>query len=712
MKTVGKMWTLLLVLNLVAACTLYADNGEVDEGMPEPAVAAAPRAVEVEGDKVSLSFVDARIQDVFRSLAASNPAANIMVDPNVTGTVTLDLEGIEWNEALNLIAEIHGLTIEKRAANLYYVRKPQVETAADITVELYTASEIQSLSDEEILELAEISEVSAALARERIMRRPGMYVKRLAVENRPAIDVINVLARKANLNYAFSADLRGAPAAAEGQKGAAPAAVSAQDLPPISLNLRNLAVEEAIKLVAGQGGLTAVLQNGVWVVSPLSPAQRELEPLKLETFHVNFIPLDDELVKLCQNLVTDRGVVTRGKNKILLVKDTAEGIEAVRQALLVMDKPTPQVLIEARFFQVTGGLERKLGIDWQDVGGEKGASFKLKTPTDLSFEYYPDLERQTKALTAVLEIPDFEFILHALRDDSNAKELANPKLVVNSDEQATIHIGEQTPILRSNVETTDAGSIVTLELDPDYGGEEIREISLGEETVTTGRTYTTNKGYLDLGTKLTVLPSVKTEEEVYIRVAPELMSQIGQVGEGTQVFPKLFRTYVRTQFTVRSGQTIAIGGLVSERETNLQHTVPVLGSIPLLGRLFRYDQLDTSRSETIIFLTVKVIAGKDITAPMGVPIRAYRIQPELDRIEEEDAAGAVYDPEKARKLLEKLEREPETGAGAKLKARLRQILGMKEGAAAETAAKIEVPDEPLPEAIAPVEAEAELIEIE
>jgi type II secretory pathway component GspD/PulD (secretin) len=342
-------------------------------------------------------------------------------------------------------------------------------------------------------------------------------------------------------------------------------------------------------------------------------------------------------------------VVTRGKNKILLVKDTAEGVEAVRQALVVMDKPTPQVLIEARFFQVTNGLEKRLGIDWQDLGTnpEAGAGANVVfTTSTVPIQYFPDLERGS-AYSGILNPPDFTIILHALKDSADAKELANPKLVVNSDEQATIHIGEQQPILRSELETTDGGdAIQTFELDPDYGGEIVEEIALGEGAVSAGRVYTTNKGYLDLGTKLTVLPSVKTEEEVYIRVAPELMSQIGEVIAGQQIFPVLFRTYVRTQFTVRSGQTIAIGGLVSERESKQQRKVPLVGDIPGLGRLFRYEQVENSRSETIVFLTVKVIAGKDITAPMGIPIRATGIQSELERIEQEDAAGAVYSPDR------------------------------------------------------------------
>lgn len=685
----AKIWSMAAFLCLASGILVHAQDAAMAPNAGAGEIAA-------DEDTVSLSVSNAPIQEVLRSLAAMRDNINIVVDPDVGGTVTLELDKVPWDVALELITETNGLVVSKKGENIYQVHRPRVAREEAIVVELYTSEAIAALSDAVVMALVPGPELSPEQARQVLQQQPGMYIRRLTVANQPAIEVINAIARQADLSFAFSADLsaRGesaAPAAAQ-PAGRAPAAAApaARTLPSISVNLRNLSVENGIKLVAAQGGLSAVQENGVWVVSRMTAQQMQLDPLKLETFHVNFIPLDDDLVQLFQRLATDRGIVQRGKNKVLIVKDTAEGIDTVRQALAIMDKPTPQVLIEARFFQVSSGLTKKIGIDWQDLGSASGASFDLKTPDDFTFQYYSDLEKQTDALTAVLEIPDFNFVLHALRNNADARELANPKLIVNSDEQASIHIGEQRPILRIQQETTDTGVLTTAELDPDYGGETIEEISLSDTAAgaaTRGRRYTTNKGYLDLGTKLTVLPSVKTEDEVYIRVVPELMSDLNRpvqvrVGrDAVQEFPVLFRTYVRTQFSVRSGQTIAIGGLVSEKNSDQESKVPLLGNIPWLGRLFRYNETVNNRSETIIFLTVKVLAGKDVTTPMGVPIRSRMMQGEIEQIEEEDAAGAVYDPARVEEIIRKLEAaeaESKTAVGKKLKSRLNSLMGREE----------------------------------
>jgi Flp pilus assembly secretin CpaC len=233
---------------------------------------------------------------------------------------------------------------------------------------------------------------------------------------------------------------------------------------------------------------------------------------------------------------------------------------------------------------------------------------------------------------------------------------------VNSDEQATIHIGEQRPIIRSEIDNSGDTPTISYELDGDYGDEEITEVDLGMgDGPKMERTYTTNKGYLDLGTKLTVLPSVKTEEEVYLRVVPELMSVRAEnnfvtASEGLSAivsYPTLFRTYVRSQFTLKSGQTVAIGGLVSEDERVEENGIPLLKDIPWIGKwLFTYENTNVTRSETIIFITVKVVSGKELQTVAGVPVRAGLAQEEIDRIHEEDADGAEYNEDRAREALE------------------------------------------------------------
>lgn len=700
----------------------------VDAPKAEPAAAAAPAEVvapvaageekkaDAKAELITMTVSDAKIQDVLRSLAAMRPGSNIIMGPDVQGNVSFALKDVTWEMALQLVTESNGFQVSKESDNVFRVHKPEAKPKQDIIIEVMTKSDIPGLSAEDALRLVGAGrgglDVDAAQAKKIVEAAPGSYLKSLQVDNQPAIAVVNALAKKAGLNFAFSADLgglAGAPAA-----GAPPAPVAAPGpmsvTPPISLNLRNISVIDAILLVAEQGALSCTQQNNVWVVKPMPPAQLQQEPLKVATFEVKYLVLDEDFIKMCQKLLSARGTVTAGKNKILVVRDTAEGIASIEGMLKVMDKPTPQVVIEARFFELQDGDSRNIGIDWSFLGeaglgitidpitmaynkertllqttqGQLNDSSVATTITNgvvdtvrTDTTTFPGVtaDSRSKSITdtraAILDVSQFGVVLHALEENSDARQLSNPKIVVSSDQQATIHIGEQTPIIKSSASSAGVGTIQTYELDGDYGGETTEEESLIPGKPGTSKTkFKTNKGYLDLGTKLTVSPSVKTEDQIYIIVVPELTSLIRYetFGSGTSVqrYPVLFNTQVRTQFTIRSGQTIAIGGLVNERMSKTQSAVPVIGYIPGLKKLFSYETETRQNAETIIFLTVKIVPGETLLPTSGVPTRAYLVQPELERIQIEDAAGAEYSPKAAReKLLQKEKAKEKKGVFSK-----------------------------------------------
>ena len=673
-------------------------------------------------DLISMTVSDARIQDVLRSLAAMRPGVNLIMGPEVQGAVSFALKDVTWDVALQLVTESNGFLVTKESDNIYRIRKPEAPVKSDIVVELMGKADVGLVPVDELLRmtasLSPAAPLSVEKAREELAKAPNRYLKSLQVQSKPAVEVVNELAKKANLNFAFSTDLGTLATAAPAPGGQPPAALPPQTLPPVSINLRYVSVVDALNLVSAQGGLACSQQNGVWVVKPMPPQQLQLEPLKMETFDVKFMPVDDEVIKLLKSLLTTRGTVSSGKNKVIVVRDTNEGLESVRKALEAMDKSTPQVMIEARFFQVTAADSKNLGVDWSALGksgigvstsplhmahGENitttntttsgtpasqttgstesiiqdvatGVITGTKTTTTNTAAATADsgivqrVKEVTNARTAVLDMAQFGVTLHALLTDSNVKQLSNPKIVVSSDEQATIHIGPQTPIIKSTAEAGSAGggTVRTFELDPDYGGETIQEEQLlpsGQTKTSRSRSYTTRKGYLDTGTRLTVAPSVKTEDQIYLKVVPELttLGDFVTVGSGdSQVsFPNLFTTRVSTDFTIRSGQTIAIGGLVSEQTTRSESGVPVLRSIPLLKRLFSWEQESKTQTETIIFLTVKILPAEKLTATSGVPVRAYLVQSELDQIAKEDALGAEYQPSSARERIRKLEKEAE-----------------------------------------------------
>ncbi len=630
---------------------------------------------------VTLDVPKAPIVEILRGLAAMRKA-QITITPDVTGDVSVFIKDAKWEDALRLIAESNGFQVTNVGENAYQVSKMSAPGKADIVIEMLNRSDVAQLSDEDLLRMAATLRpgvsVSPAMAREELLKAPHKFVKQIQVEGKPAIDVVSLLAKKAGLNFTSSvAELAvaapGAPAAA------APAAGQ-----PVSLSLRNLSVEDAMKLVASQGGLQCVLQSGVWALKPMLAPGAAMDPLKTETFTVQFLPVDDDLLKGIQKFLTERGKISYNKNKIT-IRDTADSIESVRSSLAVMDTPTPQVVIEARLFQITETASRELGFKRSDgtvgsfnlgntgvSGGigkthARGASPAINPGT--AFPYSLPVGNNTSnayggVVGAVLDLSAFSATLQALNQMDGVRALSNPKITVSSDQQATINIARERPIIKQTVQTSTGGTpIVTFELDGDFGGESVQEEQLlpsGVKATTTTKSYTTRKGYLSIGTKLAVMPSVKTEDQIYVKVVPELTSQDGADTDfGTGVYkvsyPNLKSTRVKTEFTIRSGQTIAIGGLVDDQMITSKQSMPGLGSIPWVGSFFSYSKTEKTKVETLIFLTVTMVPTEKLHTTVGLPIRSTSIVDDVDRIKKEDQEGAGYDQERTRKEVKSAE---------------------------------------------------------
>lgn len=608
---------------------------------------------------VSLHLMDAKLQDALRSLAALRPGVNLVMGPEVKGNIALlTLNDVTWETALRMVAEAADLKIIKMQENMYRVEKSITQPKGDVDVTLLRPEDIDQMSDEKVRSLVQTGSTVGVVRpieelRTELKNRSGDFIHHLYVEEVSGIKVISEIARLAGLD--FSVKKTATPEARKEE------ANTPQTSTPVTMNLGSINVVDVMLLIASQAGLTCSQQSGVWVVAPIPPNQIVEAPLIMEAFSINFLPIDTSLVDLLKGVATSRAKITPGRNKIIIVQDTRDGLEAVRRAIEVMDIATPQVLIEARFFKVSGSFDKTLGFDWSDIGGKEsgkgvditatpggswGAEADNPSGNTSDFNNLRDIVKTTTFTPG-----DFQFILKALQEDNDTKQLANPKVLVSSEKQAMIHIGLQQPIIKSEVDNSGSSPTTKTSLDDNFGGASNAPVSLVDGSTIAGG-YTAYSGYLDLGTKLTVAPSVKTDDEVYIKVVPELTSVDGSIiAPDGNAYPILFATRVFTEFTIKSGQTIAIGGLVNDNETTTTTKVPVLGDIPLLGRLFRYDITGNDRSETIVFLTVKVVPSGKVNTSTAVPVRARFVQEELEKIEIEDAKGAVYDYKEGKKAL-------------------------------------------------------------
>ncbi|MBI2514087.1 MAG: hypothetical protein HYV96_19110 [Opitutae bacterium] len=188
----------------------------------------------------------------------------------------------------------------------------------------------------------------------------------------------------------------------------------------------------------------------------------------------------------------------------------------------------------------------------------------------------------SRLATAVFSASDFNIIVSALKTQNNTKVVSNPTIVTLNNTEATINIGSEYPI-------------------PSY-------------------TYNSERGtfevsgfqYKPIGVILKVTPQVNAQGTIRMVLEPEISSSSRETtfgGAGGASIPIIDTRKVKTQISLKDGYTAGIGGLISQTKAHGGTKVPVLGSIPVLGRLFSSKNVNDATTNLLIFITAKTVSA-------------------------------------------------------------------------------------------------------
>lgn len=296
------------------------------------------------------------------------------------------------------------------------------------------------------------------------------------------------------------------------------------------------------------------------------------------------------------------------RSKILMVTDTAVVLDQISAFLEEIDVPPTQILIEARFLELNPRVLQDIGFEFGTDGGFTRGSHAFGYQADQSsggvapgnFSPYsaPTLE-STAPFNAGLNLAfqrltsvQYSLMLHALQEDASANVLSAPRILTLNNQEAVIIVGTKFPIINSDASSAAAG---------------------GAATITTSL-----RGYEDIGIQLNVLPQVSDGKMINMIVRPSVRELVGTrsgktvSGEVTALteYPVISTREAETQVVMPDGQTIVIGGLLKDRQSKTTIKVPLLGSIPYLGWLFRRDTVQNEKIELLIFVTASIVPAE------------------------------------------------------------------------------------------------------
>jgi general secretion pathway protein D len=288
-------------------------------------------------------------------------------------------------------------------------------------------------------------------------------------------------------------------------------------------------------------------------------------------------------------------------NNSLLIYANQENYRLIEQTLNQIDRPQLQVAIHATIAEVTLNNDLQFGVEYYLQGTSVNAGFNTLTASSESAAG----TAVSQALAAVLPGGNFllgpqanpKVVINALRTLTDVKVLSSPSVVVLDNQLATLLVGDQVP-----VETASANVLAA--------------------TTSTSSTVVNSINYINTGVILHVLPRVNANGTVVLDVEQEV-SGVENTSTAQSLTPTVSQRQVKSAIAVASGQTVLLGGLITETQQRTRNGIPVLEELPDgIGNLFSTNDRSTQRTEIIIFIQPEIIRNGVDAAKVAEELRA------------------------------------------------------------------------------------------
>ena len=277
-------------------------------------------------------------------------------------------------------------------------------------------------------------------------------------------------------------------------------------------------------------------------------------------------------VAVSANLVVK--IVADESTNSLLIRSTARDYRQLLTTISQLDAVPLQVMINAVIAQITLTDATEFGVDWSRVAANSALN-PISTSTSTGFLPAVDLGGLLFSKTFIDGAAQIDATLEAIAVNNDVRLLARPSLTVTNNQEGEIQIGSQVPVEQG-------------------------------ESLGTGGIATTNIQYRDTGIVLSITPQINKDGIVNLIIRQEL-SSVDNGASGVNDNPVFNNQEINTTVVVRNGENVVLGGLIQTDNENLNSGVPGLNRIPVVGRLFSYQQNSQERRELFIVLRPEII---------------------------------------------------------------------------------------------------------
>ncbi|HSV62277.1 MAG TPA: hypothetical protein VLH83_02930 [Chthoniobacterales bacterium] len=408
--------------------------------------------------------------------------------------------------------------------------------------------------------------------------------------------VLRLLARQAKINMVVSEAVAGT----------------------VTMRLEDVTALQAISIIVKAKGLFLDKIDNVYYIK--TAAERTAEPTESDSYQFSYARAKETAPLIAAQLSSKDAPQVDERTNTIFYRETRANMDHIKQLLLQIDKPTKQVMIEARLVEVTANPRQSYGINWGGVfggannpqtinfagGNPAGAPTTSINPvtgavttvpgtpptftTDTSGKlrgndfFFDKLLNPLGGQFAILSAPQLSVTMRMLNEDSDAEFLANPRVVTADNMQAKIEIIRSQPVPQLNFNEQTATAV--------FGGFQDKKF----------------------GNTLVVKPSVNKDNFITLAVRPEISNKVGDQlfsipggSGGTVASPIIDTRSLDSNVLIKSGDTLAIGGLLQDEVTKARNKVPIMGDIPIIGYLFQEKLNARTKRNLLVFVTPTII---------------------------------------------------------------------------------------------------------
>jgi general secretion pathway protein D len=608
---------IILAVLMMAGAALA--NGQAKPGAAGLAYMGATRAragaPPASTARFTLEFVDADIVDVFQALATQS-GVNVALSGSVKGKTTLRLHNVTLEQAMNIVTKLNGLDY----------------AWVDAAYVVGTPEEVRAMR---VSELRTSVVVLRSIAPESAQQVLSKVTPDVTVSTQKGSRTVLLLGPESSL--------------AKAERTLAEIDVPAPPSPPTTevLAVRYLKADQMSEIITTalpdvvvqpgpQENSLLITANGQqWdAVKSLAAAADVIPPPSQATTAVYYVKYSSptELQKTLQEIMPDSGLTvtlaprtytpvvqaaTGGAGesaKLLAAPQLAAGggaggaagggaagvtIEAAPVTALILsgapyvvehglklledlDKAPRQIHIAALVTEINREDRDRLGVDWFDLGAQ-GVQATLGEPIlDAKTGTYqlPDvtampLPARGLEVGKIVRSPlQWRAAIHALEERQRARVLSAPSVTTLDGRQTALHTGD-TIYYEVAIAGATTGTVIT----------DVRTV--------------------DVGVKLLVNPRANDNGEITLTISPS----VSTASTGTKGLPIISEQAVITTVRVKSGETVVLAGLVSDKDQVTVSRVPFLSNIPLLGELFKYRYKNPVHQEVMIFVTPTIVGA-------------------------------------------------------------------------------------------------------